>query len=345
MGLRLVSLKPLFQRLERAARDLSRDLNKPLDVHFEGETVEVDKTVLEKLTDPLIHILRNAVDHGLESSQDREATGKPLRGTLLFKAVQNAGRLVFEISDDGKGLDSELLKKIAIEKGLIDPQTQLSVSESYQLMFRAGFSTKEKVTEISGRGIGLDVVKHNIERLNGEIQVRSEVGKGTTFVIRLPQSLAIIEGMVVWAGGERFVVPAAYIDETVASKELDLRSVDGAHSQHIQLRNELIPVYDLPSLLGLTPSVESPEAIVLVCRQLSVPFALRVDDVVGQQSVVTKRLGVELSKIKGVSGSAILGDGRPCLILELPDLMSDSLAAEAENRSHENKAPSPGRTV
>ncbi len=325
MSLRMVQLKQTFQKMQRIVRDTSGLLGKKIHLTIEGDETEVDKTVLESLSDPLVHLIRNAVDHGIESPADRLAKGKSETGKVTLRAFHRSGRLGIEIIDDGGGIDGEKLKKKAIEKGIIRPNAVLSAKEAVHLIFAPGFSTKTEVSEVSGRGVGMDVVKTNIESLQGEIQIETEVGKGSVFRIFLPLTLAIVDGMVVRSGGERFVIPLAQVHESLKIRAEDLHRTTGV-GEVLLLRGEPLPIYRLNQVLGQKASAQA-EQIAIVVRLAEQPFAAVVDDIVGQQQIVIKKLGEELSQVRGFSGSAILGDGRPALILELADLVTPRRAA------------------
>lgn len=330
MSLRMIPLKQIFQKMQRIVRDTSASLGKQVDLTLEGEDTDVDKTVLESLGDPLVHLIRNAVDHGIESTAARKAAGKPEAGHVLLKAYHQSGSLVIEIRDDGAGLDPVKLRAKAVEKGIIRPNAVLSDAEACQLIFAAGFSTKTEVTDVSGRGVGMDVVKTNIDALEGEIQIETNLGKGTCFKIRLPLTLAIIDGMIVKSQGERFVIPLSHVHETIRSSESDVKFLTGV-GEVFSLRGESLPLHHLGQMLGKKPSATpSSQATAIVVRGHGQAFAVIVDEIIGQAQVVIKQLGPEHKDLRGFSASAILGDGRPALILELEDLRSRQPAPLAQ---------------
>jgi two-component system chemotaxis sensor kinase CheA len=267
-------------------------------------------------------LIRNSVDHGIESAEKRLAAGKPEAGHVWLTDFHEGGNLIIEVRDDGGGLNPEIIKQKAIEKGVLSPQAQISDEEAYQLIFAPGFSTKAVVTEVSGRGVGLDVVKTNIEKLQGDISISTQLGAGTTFRIRLPLTLSIINGMIVETQSERYVIPLAHVHESVRPKAGDVHTVSG-NEEIFSLRGEVLPFYCLNRILGrkATTARSLTDSILIVVRTLRQPFAVRVDDIVGQTQIVIKKLGNEHRNLKGFSGSAILGDGRPSLILELPELV------------------------
>ena len=320
MSLRMVPLKQTFQKMQRIVRDTSASLSKKVTLIIEGDETEVDKTVLESLGDPLVHLIRNAVDHGIESTDLRIAGGKSEEGLVLLKAYHQGDSLIIEVKDDGAGLNPEKLRNKAVEKGILRPDAKLTDAECYQLIFAPGFSTKQVVTDVSGRGVGMDVVRTNIEALQGDIQIETQAGSGTCFKVSLPLTLAIIDGMIVRSSKERYVVPLAHVHETVKPAEIDVHFTTGVGEIYC-LRGESLPLYRLSQLLG-SKSNERPawESTAIVVRPQGQAFAVLLDEVVGQAQVVIKQLGQEHSKLKGFTGSAILGDGRPALILELPEL-------------------------
>lgn len=320
MSLRMISLKTTFQKMQRIVRDTSKALQK--DVRFEtfGEDTELDKTVLEQISDPLVHLVRNAVDHGIEPAEDRAKAGKPAQGTVRLRAFHKADRIVIEICEDGRGLDAEKLKSKAIEKGIIAANNNMSDEEAYRLIFAPGFSTKTEVTDISGRGVGMDVVKTNIEQLQGEIQLDTKLGEGTTFRILLPLTLAIVDGIIITSADERYVIPMSHVHESIRPGANDIATITGRHETLI-VRGEALPLLRLPAMLGRTASARSPcDSIAMVVREGARPFAVLVDDIIGQQQVVIKRLGDEISGLRGVTGGAILGDGKAALILDLTQM-------------------------
>ncbi|MBY0385095.1 chemotaxis protein CheA [bacterium] len=324
MGLRMLPLKQTFQKMQRIVRDTSAELGKDIQFVMEGEDTEIDKTVIEKLSDPLIHIIRNAVDHGIESPSEREAIGKSRAGRIYLRAFHSAGKIVIQIKDDGRGLNPQFLTKKAIEKGLISTDAALSVQEAQNLIFLPGFSTKAESTDISGRGVGMDVVKTNIEKvLRGEVSIESEVGKGTQLSIQLPLTLAIIDGMVVSVGAQRYIVPLFQIHESLRlNKEIIHQSTGLGYL--LNIRGQEIPVYRLGDLLSSQALSFKPleKCIAIVVHLSGQSVAIAVDDIMTQHQVVIKSLGHEMRAIKGFAGGAILGDGKAAIILDLPDLIA-----------------------
>jgi two-component system, chemotaxis family, sensor kinase CheA len=325
MSLRMVSLKPTFQKLQRIVRDTAQVVGKQVKLDLSGEETEIDKNVVDSLGDPLVHLLRNAVDHGIESREEREKAGKSAVATVQAAAFQRGGKIVIEVRDDGRGLDPDKLRAKGIEKGIIKPNQKLSDNEACHLIFHPGFSTKSQVTEISGRGVGLDVVKTNVEKLlQGEVEIESILGQGTTFRITLPLTLAIIDGMVIRSATERYVVPLIHVYESLRPKLNDIHHVTGV-GDILHLRGENLPLRRLSTLLGTRREKASDDfETAIVVRTGNQPFAIMVDEIIGHQQVVIKNLGAEIGGLRGISGGAILGDGAAALILDLADLVSRS---------------------
>lgn len=322
MSLRMMPVKQTFLKMQRIVRDTSNLLGKKVSLVLVGEETELDKTVLEAVSDPLVHLIRNAVDHGIEDNIDRIRSGKPEAGTVVLSAFHQGGKLVIEIKDDGGGINPDKLYNKAIEKGILKPGQVLTRDQKVNLIFAAGFSTKAQVTEVSGRGVGMDVVKTNVQALQGEIQVDTEVGKGSTFKIILPLTLAIIDGTVVTLEDNRFVIPLAHVHESYRPAANDVKRLTGL-GEMLLLRGENLPLFRLSNILGWKrkKEINPEEGIALIIRGSGDPFAVLVDDIIGQYQVVIKKLGAENAHLKGFSGSAILGDGKPALILELTELI------------------------
>ena len=320
MSLRMTPIKPTFQKMQRIVRDTAQALNKDIHLVLIGEETELDKTVLEKINDPLVHLIRNSADHGIENSQIRLANGKSEQGTVKLSAYHQSGKLVIEVSDDGGGLNPEKLRLKAIEKNIITANQKLSDDECRHLIFAAGFSTKDAVTDVSGRGVGMDVVKTNIAELNGEIKITSAVGIGTTFKITLPLTLAIIDSLIVLSCDHKFAVPLTHVHETLrpVAKQIQHHKNMG---ETLLLRGENLPMYRIADFFGLKNDSATTDLIALVIRSGEKPFCLMVDDISIQTEIVTKPLGLELQNLKGVSGSTILADGKPALIIEPQDLI------------------------
>jgi two-component system chemotaxis sensor kinase CheA len=321
MSMRMVPLKATFGKMARLARDVSRKLGKNVDFVTEGEETEIDRNLVDIVNDPLVHMVRNAVDHGVETPEERRAAGKPEQGRVKIAAYHSAGSVVVEISDDGKGLDREVLLAKARERGLVGENTELSDREVFNLVFEPGFSTAKVVTDVSGRGVGMDVVKKNIERLRGTVEIRSEKGAGSVFKMSLPLTLAIIDGMVIRVGCETYVIPTISIIRSVKPAEADVCTVFGK-GEMLRLQGRLIPLYRIARVFGLDGATDDlKEAIVVMVEDEERQAGLVIDKLVGRQQVVIKSLGQTMKNIPGISGGAILPDGRVGLILDVGGLL------------------------
>jgi two-component system, chemotaxis family, sensor kinase CheA len=322
MSLRMIPVKPTFQKMERLARDLSRDFGKKVNFHVSGEDTELDRTVVEDIGDPLVHMVRNSLDHGLEMPADRVASGKAETGNVHLKAYHEGGSIVIELSDDGRGINPEKVLAKAIKQGLVPETAQLSREEVLNLIFLPGFSTAEKVTAVSGRGVGMDVVRRNIEKLRGKIEIVSEVGKGSTFRIKLPLTMAIIDGLVVRVGDDRFILPSTSVQMALRPNKEALSTVHG-RGEVLDHRGKILPIHRLHRRFGIPRAIENPwEGIVVIVETNGRASALLVDDMVSKQEVVIKSLGGFLQNVAGVSGGAILGDGGIALILDPTSLFT-----------------------
>ncbi len=322
MSMRMVPVQGVFQKMSRLARDLSRKGDKRVDFVTVGEETELDRTVVDKIADPLIHMVRNSLDHGIEPGEARLQAGKDPVGHVELRAFHQAGNIVIEIEDDGKGLDKDRILKKAIDNGVVDPGQGLPDEEVFKLIFHPGLSTAEKVTSVSGRGVGMDVVKKNIESLRGKIEISSTPGQGTTFTIRLPLTLAVIDGQVVSIGDQRYIIPINSIVRSLRPTARQISSVQG-RGEMILERGELIPLVRLYRFLDAVPTEEDPtQALVVVVEEDGRKCCLLVDDLLAQQQVVIKNLGDALGRVQGVSGGAIMGDGKVCLILDIPGLVA-----------------------
>jgi two-component system chemotaxis sensor kinase CheA len=322
MSLRMAPIGPIFQNMNRIVRETSRTLEKRIELKIEGEETELDRTVLERISDPLIHLIRNAADHGIENSEGRKLAEKSEVGTIRLSAKQDGKFAVIEVEDDGQGMDPEIILKKAIEKGIVQRDTNLSASEIYQLIFAPGFSTKTEVTDISGRGVGMDIVKSSILQLRGSIQIDTAKGRGTRFTIHLPLSLALMDGLIVRVGGEKYVVPSSCVLETMKAPAVDprkeLKGGDCA-GESIVWNGETLPAYRLGELLGnFSERKNIGESIAILMKDaLNRRVSLLVDAVLEEQPVVVQRVDDEIGKLPWVLGGAILGDGKPSLILNV----------------------------
>ena len=319
MSIRMLPISFIFNRFPRVVRDTAGKLGKQVELILQGEHTELDKGVIEKLSDPLTHIIRNSVDHGIEMPADRVAAGKPEKGTVRLSAYHQGGRIVVEISDDGRGLARDKIIAKARQQGM--PVTDdMPDNEVWQLIFMPGFSTAEQVTDLSGRGVGMDVVRRNISAIGGRIDIESLHGQGTRITIRLPLTLAILDGMIVAARDVHYVIPLTYIVESLQPKEDEVRSMRGSHRTVIRVRGEYLPLLSLHHLLNLGTPPSPSEAIVLILEAEGQKFALLVDDLIGQQQVVIKSLEQNFRRIDGITGATIMGDGSVALILDVDAL-------------------------
>jgi len=320
MAVRMQPVKSIFSRMPRLVRDLSAQLGKDIRLEMSGENTEVDKTIIEQLSDPLTHMIRNSIDHGVEMPAKRMASGKDAQGTINLSASHRGGKIVIEVSDDGGGINRERVLNKAKEKGLIAPEAQLSDHEIDMLIFAPGFSTAEQVTSVSGRGVGMDVVRRNIEGIGGSVTVQNTPGKGTLFTISLPLTLAILDGMIVRVSNECYIIPIANIIETMRPKPDDVRPIADGQSV-INVRGEFVPVMYLHSLFGIKGAIEdASKGLVVLVENGEEQIGLVVDELVGQQQVVIKTLEENSDPVAGVSGATILGDGKVSLILDIAGL-------------------------
>ena len=316
MSMRMIPVGHLFQRTERVIRDLARKAGKQVVLETSGTDTEIDKTVAEELSDPLLHMVRNSVDHGIELAADRLAAGKTAEAHIRLSAHHQGGLVIIQISDDGKGLNSEKIRQKAEERQLVSATAQLTDSEVYQLIFEPGFSTADKITDVSGRGVGMDVVRRNVEKLRGRIDTHSTPGQGTTFLLKLPLTLAIIEGLVVEVGAEHYIIPLSAVKEIFRPKADTVFSIEG-RDEMVLVREQLIPVVRLHRQLDIhARHTELSDGLLVVVESEGKQFCLLVDDLLGKQEVVIKSLGELLKSIPGTSGCAVLGDGRIGLILD-----------------------------
>lgn len=322
MKTRMVPIAKLFQKAPRMVRDLSKEFGKEINLILKGEETELDRSIIEELNDPLVHMIRNSCDHGVETPQEREAKGKPRAGTVTLDAEHEGNHIVIRISDDGKGMDAEKLKAKAVEKGVITPEqaAQMSAREAYNLIFAAGFSTAEKVTSVSGRGVGMDVVRTNIQKLKGMIEIDSQQGQGSTFTIKLPLTLAIIQGLLVAVQDEIYAIPLSSVVEVVSADKDNVYTVN--QNEVIRIREEVYPLLRLDKTLRtptLGQSIE--DRYVVIVGLASYRIGLVVDGLLGQKEIVIKSLGEYLGQVPGIAGSTILGDGRVIMIIDIVELI------------------------
>ncbi|MGE4537299.1 MAG: chemotaxis protein CheA [Desulfovibrio sp.] len=319
LGIRMLPIGTTFSRFRRLVRDLSAEMHKSIELVTEGGETELDKTVIEQLNDPLVHLLRNSIDHGIESPGERLAAGKSETGSIVLAAEHAGGEVVLSIIDDGRGMDPARIRAKAEEKGLVSPEARLTEAEIYNLVFLPGFSTAEKITNVSGRGVGMDVVKRSMDALRGKIDIHSELGKGSRITIKLPLTLAIIDGLQIKAGEDQYIIPLSLVEECV---ELPRENAEATgRGRTIHLRGEIVPYIRLREafeLAGDAPAIEQ----VVVTRFEGERTGIAVDEVMGQQQTVIKSLGNYIGSVAGISGATINGDGTMSLILDVPTLVA-----------------------
>ncbi|MEQ8495795.1 MAG: chemotaxis protein CheA, partial [Gammaproteobacteria bacterium] len=322
MRIRMLPISFSFNRFPRLVRDLSSKLGKEVELKIVGEQTELDKTVLEKIADPLVHLVRNALDHGIEQPDRRAAAGKPRHGTLTLAARHEGGNIVIEISDDGAGLDCDRLLAKARERGLVGADEQLPEERIHELIFHPGFSTAKEISDVSGRGVGMDVVKRNIKELGGVIDIQSKFGAGSTIRIRLPLTLAILDGQLVRVGDQTYIVPLVSIIESLQVDPSRIKSVVGA-AELYRLRGEYIPIVRLYKLFGIEPESSSLEdGLLVVIEGEGQRAGIFIDELLGQQQVVIKSLETNYRKVDGISGATILGDGTVAMIMDAGGLIA-----------------------
>jgi len=321
MRVRMLPITFVFSRFPRMVRDLAQRLGKQIELKLTGEQTELDKTVLEKIGDPLVHLVRNSIDHGIESPEVRAAAGKPAFGTVHLDACHRGGNIAVEVSDDGAGLDKDRILAKARARGLVGPNDQLTDEQIHELIFLPGFSTAEKTTDVSGRGVGMDVVRRNVKELGGKIELRTERGKGSRFVITLPLTLAIVDGQSVAVGSETYIVPLISIVESMQLKSSNVSRLSG-RGEVFSFRGDYLPIIRLHELYGVEPHTRNlHEGLVVVAEGEGRRVGLFVDDLLGQQQVVIKSLEANYGHVEGVSGATILGDGSVALILDVPGII------------------------
>ena len=349
MKTRMQPVGKVFNKFPRMVRDLSRELKKSIDLVITGEETELDKSIVEEIGDPLIHIIRNSCDHGVESPEDRKALGKPEIGRVDLKAYNEGNHIVIEITDDGKGLDAEMLKLKAIEKGLISEKEADSMTdkEAFGIIFKPGFSTAKTISNVSGRGVGMDVVKTNVEKLNGIIEIDSEKGVGTTFKLKIPLTLAIIQALLVGAQEEYYAIPLSSVIETVRIGQDEIYSVDG--KSVLRLRDEVLSLVRLADIFGVDSVLETAsEVYVVIIALAEQKIGVIVDYLIGQEEVVIKSLGYYLKSTRGIAGATVRGDGKITLIVDVAAMMdmakevkvSINAAMEEAQSSKAKSAPS-----
>ncbi|MDR1566673.1 MAG: chemotaxis protein CheA [Treponema sp.] len=330
MRIRMVPISQIFSRFPRLVRDLSKSLNKKINLVIEGEETELDKSVIEDLLDPIMHSVRNSIDHGIESQEERKAAGKPEEGMVVLKAANEGNMIVIEIADDGKGIDVEAVKAKAVERGILNPNKILTDVEAFNLIFEPGFSTARQVTSISGRGVGLDVVRRSIDKLNGTVTVNSERGRGTKFTIKLPLTLAIIQGLLVRVGPEIYSIPITSVIESLRIKPEDIRMID--NNEVFNIRNDVISLLRLNRLFGIRSEEQQEYYFIVIVGTAEKKMGFMVDSLIGEEDVVIKPLRDQFTNSPGIAGASILGDGSVSLIIDVGQLLELGLKKEMENR-------------
>jgi len=310
----MLPVKTVFQKFPRLVRDLARSLGKEVRLVIEGEGIELDKTILEQIGDPLVHVIRNAVDHGLETPEERRAKGKDVCGQLTLRAFHEAGGVAIEVTEDGRGLDTSALKRKAVEKGLLLPEAAAAMSEeaAFQLVFLPGLTTAAKVTDVSGRGVGMDVVRSNVRNLQGTVEIRSKLGCGTTFLIKLPTSLMISKGILLEAGDQEYILPLSNIRDMVKLPREDAHDYRGLTLA--QVRGTIYSIFSLAKILGLVPT-KTPELCIAIVEVGAVKYGLVVDKFLTEVEVLIKPLSGGLEQCREFQGAALMGDGRVVLVL------------------------------
>jgi len=330
LKMRMIPVEKVFKKFPRIVRSLSRDLGKEVDLQIFGEETELDRSVVDEIGDPLIHLIRNAMDHGLETPDERMAAGKPRTGTLVLAAVHEGNSIIISIKDDGRGIDTDRVGRKAIEKGLITEEQLAAMSQRdmFDLIFLPGFSTKDKASDLSGRGVGMDVVKTNIKKLNGLIEIKSEKGQGSEFILRLPLTLAIIQSLLVEVEGEVYSIPLSSVLETLRVDQRQFHLVGG--QEVLKLRESVLPLIRLEQVFKVQPRSERGDfCYVVVIGAADKRVGLVVSRLVGQQEVAIKSLGNYLANIPGIAGSTILGDGRVTLIVDPVGMIDNGEGAAA----------------
>ncbi len=324
MSMRMVPVRGTFQKMARLVRDLAKKVGKDVEFITEGEDTELDKNVVDMVADPLMHMVRNSVDHGIESPEGREAAGKPRQARVTLRAYHEGGGIYIDITDDGQGLDRKAILAKAVERGLVQPGEEPPDSDVWGLIFQPGFSTAKEVTDVSGRGVGMDVVQRNINALHGRIDIRSERGVGSTFSIRLPLTLAIIDGMAVMVGEERFIIPIGNVVRATRPQPGEVHTINTS-GEVLHQHDRLLPLFRLHALMDIPNAEHDPEkGIVLILEDAGRRIAVLADDLIGQQQVVIKPLGKSLGSVPGLAGGAIMPDGRVGLILDTASLLNNA---------------------
>ena len=321
MSVRMVPLASVFRRFPRVVRDLAGAMGKQIAVKITGEDTELDRQMIEQIADPLTHLIRNAVDHGIGTPEDRQRCGKPPEGTVGLHAYHEGGNVVIEVSDDGRGLDREAIRRKAATQGLIGPDDDLSETQIHALIFAPGFSTAEQVTDVSGRGVGMDVVKRNIEALNGSVGIESAPGRGSTFRIRLPLTMAILDGLAASLSGDIYIFPLLSVIESFRPKAVEVKTIAG-RGEVVMVRGRPVPLVRLHRLFHCPDATTDPtRGLVVLMEHQGKKLGILVDDLLGQMQVVMKSIETNYRKVEGLSAATILGDGQVAFVLDVPGLI------------------------
>lgn len=330
MQIRMVPISQIFNRFPRLVRDVSKEIGKNVKLQIEGEDTELDKSVIEDLLDPLIHCVRNSIDHGIENPEERSEAGKPAEGHVLLKASNEGNMIIIEVEDDGKGIDVNSVHQRAVERGLIHPNKKLTDIEAFNLIFEPGFSTAKKVTNLSGRGVGLDVVKKQIEKLNGNVSVWSEKGEGSRITIKIPLTLAIIQGLLIRVGEEIYAIPITSVVDSHRINNEDIKMID--NYEVFNVREDVVSLLRLSRLFGVPSDEQKEKQYVVIVGSGEKKMGLMVDSLIGEEDVVIKPLKDKYTNIPGIAGATILGDGTVALIIDVSQLLDLGLRREIENR-------------
>jgi len=323
MSIRMMPISVVFSRFPRVVRDISRKLDKKVELKMSGESTELDKGLIERITDPLTHLIRNSLDHGIESPERRRAAGKPETGTITLNASHQSGYIIIEVGDDGAGLPRDKILAKAKERGLNVTDT-MSDADVWQLIFEPGFSTADKITDVSGRGVGMDVVKRNIADMGGSVEIESMAGVGTRMTVRLPLTLAILDGMSVAVGKETYVLPLNYIIESLQPETAQIRTLS-EFGHVIQVRGEFLPVIRMHEVFGVqNAETDFMKGLMIVVEASGTKVALFIDALLGQHQVVIKSLDTNFRRVQGISGATIMGDGQVALILDVSGVIAMS---------------------
>lgn len=337
MAIRAQPVRSIFARMPRLVRDLAEQTGKRVRLKTKGEATEIDKTVIEKLSDPLVHMIRNAIDHGIETLEERQALGKPPEGTITLSAEQVGGRIIIRVRDDGRGIDRERMRQVAVEKNLIAPDAVLSDDEIENLVFLPGFSTAQAVSDISGRGVGMDVVHQNIQKLGGRVSMRSEPGRGSTVTLTLPLTLAVMDGMIVRSGGFVYVIPLANIIQSLSPRPEEIGTLPDA-GDVLRFRNEYVGLVDLNDAFGTDRGAANDNRLVIIVEaEAGRVVGVVVEEILGQEQVVIKSLEENFSHVRGIAGATIMGDGRVALILDVT-----AIGKFGHKRSNAGRTSEPG---